>query len=48
MVDVLNEKNPHVELIEAESPFLLNVDNFIISGRIDDIILVTVDNKEPC
>lgn len=47
VVDVLNsEKNPHVELIEAESPFLLNVDNFIISGRIDDIILVTVDNQK--
>jgi len=41
VVDVLkSEKNPHVELLKTEEPFQMKVDDFIISGRIDDIILL--------
>jgi CRISPR/Cas system-associated exonuclease Cas4 (RecB family) len=39
VVDVLkSEKNPHVELLKTEEPFQMKVDDFVISGRIDDII----------
>ena len=46
IADVLkSEKNPHVELLGKEVPFRLELDNFIVSGRIDDIISVKVDDK---
>lgn len=46
IVDVLeSEKNPHVELLEKESPFKLEVDDITISGRVDDIVIVKIDNK---
>lgn len=46
IVDVLeSEKNPHVELLEKESPFTLEIDDVTISGRVDDIIIVKIDNK---
>lgn len=46
IVDVLeSEKNPQVELLETESPFTLEVDDMTISGRVDDIIIVKIDNK---
>jgi hypothetical protein len=43
---IKSEKNPHVELVEKEMPFKLPFDDFIISGRIDDLILLKIDNKE--
>lgn len=46
IVDVLeSEKNPHIELLEKESPFRLEIDGIIISGRVDDIVVVKIDNK---
>jgi len=39
VVDVLkSDKTPEVTLIESESPLKMKVDDFEISGRIDDII----------
>lgn len=39
IVDVLrSDKTPEVTLIESESPLKMKVDDFEISGRIDDII----------
>jgi len=46
IVDVLeSEKNPSIELLEKESPFKLEVDDITISGRVDDIVVVKIDNK---
>lgn len=46
IVDVLeSEKNPHIELLEKESPFKLEVEDIIISGRVDDIVVVKIDNQ---
>lgn len=41
-----SEKTPEVKLLKAEFPFQITVDDFIISGRIDDLLLLTVENKE--
>lgn len=38
-----SEKNPHVELLEREVPFKLEINNIIISGRIDNIILLKIN-----
>ncbi len=47
IVDVIkSEKNPSVELLAAEMPFQLNVDGFTISGRVDDIMLLKVEDKK--
>ena len=40
-----SEKNPHVELLKSEVPFRLEIDDFTISGRIDDLLLVKEDGK---
>jgi CRISPR/Cas system-associated exonuclease Cas4 (RecB family) len=40
-----SEKNPQIELLEKESPFVLEVEDIIISGRVDDIIVVKIDNQ---
>ncbi len=46
IIDVLeSEKNPHIELLEKESPFQIDMNDFIISGRVDDIVLVKIDNQ---
>ena len=47
VVDVLkSEKNPHVELLSSELPFFLNIKDFLVSGRIDDLILLKKDNTK--
>ncbi len=47
IVDVLSsQKNPSVELLESEAPFELAVDDFIISGRIDDVVLLKLNGKK--
>lgn len=47
VVDVIkSDKNPSVELHAAEFPFAVPVDDFVISGRVDDIVLLKVDNKK--
>ncbi len=46
IVDVLkSEKNSEIELIASEDPFQVKIDNFVVSGRIDDVLLVKADNK---
>ncbi len=40
-----SEKNPHVELIGSEVPIKIEIDGVIISGRIDDVIEVKIDNE---
>jgi len=46
VVEVLgSDKNPDIELIESESPFKEQVDDFLISGRIDNLILVKPSGK---
>lgn len=41
-----SDKNPHVELIKEEFPFRHEVDDFTISGRIDDLILLKADGSQ--
>jgi len=46
VVDVLkSEKNPHIQLLKTEEPFQMKVDDFIVSGRIDDIILIKQNSE---
>jgi len=46
IVDVLkSEKNPEITLIGSEVPFKIELDELIVSGRIDNIIKVELDNK---
>ena len=47
VVEVLkSEKNPHVELLKSEFPFKAKVDDFVISGRIDDLILLKTNGTK--
>ncbi len=47
VVEVLkSEKNPHVELLKSEFPFKVKVDDFVISGRIDDLILLKTNGTK--
>jgi len=41
-----SDKNPHVELLKSEFPFKHNVDDFTISGRIDNLLLIKASGKE--
>ncbi len=46
VVEVLkSEKNPDVELLKSEFPFHHELDDFVISGRIDNLILVKLENR---
>ncbi len=46
VVEVLkSEKNPDVELLKSEFPFQHDFGDFTVSGRIDDLILVKLQNK---
>ncbi len=46
VVDVLkSEKNTNVELLKSEFPFKLEGDGFLISGRVDDLIIVNESGK---
>ena len=40
-----SEKNPEVELLKSEFPFQKEIDDCLISGRIDNLILVKMNNK---
>jgi len=41
IVEVLkSEKTPEVELMKAELPFKIKIGNFLVSGRVDDLMLV--------
>jgi len=47
VVEVLkSEKNPHVELLRSEFPFKEKIDDFVVSGRIDNLILIKADQTE--
>lgn len=41
-----SEKNPHVELIEKELPLKLETKDFIVSGRLDDMLLLKENGKK--
>jgi len=46
VVDVLkSEKNPHIELLKSELPVKLDTGNYLISGRVDDLILIKQEGK---
>jgi len=46
VVEVLkSEKNKEVQLLESEIPFQMKVEDFIISGRVDDLVLVKADGR---
>ena len=46
VVDVLkSEKNSEVDLLKSEFPIKLNINNFIISGRVDDLLLLKASGK---
>jgi len=47
VVDVLeSEKTPEIELVESETPFKMKIDDFVISGRIDNLIVLKDENKK--
>ncbi len=43
---IKSEKNPEIELVESELPFILNEKDFVVSGRIDNIILIKVNDEK--
>ncbi|MEM2174408.1 MAG: Dna2/Cas4 domain-containing protein [Candidatus Micrarchaeia archaeon] len=43
---IKSERNPEVELLKSEVPIEIKQNNFLISGRIDDLILVKIMDKE--
>jgi len=47
VVDVLqSDKNPEVDLIKSEFPLRLDREEFVVSGRVDNLILVKANGKE--
>ena len=42
---IKSEKNPHIKLLGAEVPIKIKTPDFLISGRIDNLILAKIDNK---
>jgi CRISPR/Cas system-associated exonuclease Cas4 (RecB family) len=47
VVDVLkSEKTPGIKLLKSEFPFEEKINDFTISGRIDDLILLELSGKE--
>ena len=46
VVEVLkSEKNKDVELLKSEMPFKIDVNDFTVSGRVDDLVLVKTSGK---
>ena len=43
---ISSEKNPQIDLLGAEIPIKLLHKDFLISGRIDSLILVKIENKK--
>ena len=41
-----SEKNQHVQLLESELPFKIQMEGFLVSGRIDDLLLLKEDGKK--
>ena len=40
-----SEKNPEVELVSTELPFKQEIEDFLVSGRIDNIIIIKASGK---
>lgn len=40
-----SEKNPEVELVSTELPFRQEIEDFLVSGRIDNIIIIKASGK---
>jgi CRISPR/Cas system-associated exonuclease Cas4 (RecB family) len=40
-----SEKNPEVELLKTELPFKQEIEDFLVSGRVDNIILIRASGK---
>lgn len=40
-----SEKNPDVELLRSEMPLRLEIEDLVISGRVDDLLLLKADGK---
>jgi CRISPR/Cas system-associated exonuclease Cas4 (RecB family) len=46
VVEVLkSEKNKDVELLKSEMPFKIEAEDFVVSGRVDDLVLVKSSGK---
>ncbi len=43
---IKSEKNPEVKLLQSEMPVKFQEKDFIISGRVDNLILVEIENKK--
>lgn len=43
---IRSEKNPEVKLLESEMPIKLEQEDFVISGRIDNLILIKLKDKK--
>lgn len=43
---IKSDKNPDVELLKSEFPLRLDSGDFVVSGRVDNLVLVKADNKE--
>ena len=41
-----SEKNPEVELIDSELPLKLEINGVLLSGRIDDVVLIKLSGKK--
>lgn len=40
-----SEKTPEVELLKSEMPFVMECGEFVVSGRVDDVLLVKASGK---
>lgn len=46
VVEVMrSEKNKDVELLQSEFPLKINAEDFVVSGRVDDLVLVKASGK---
>jgi CRISPR/Cas system-associated exonuclease Cas4 (RecB family) len=43
---IKSDKNPEVELLQQELPLKVQENGFVISGRIDNLVLIKIDSKE--
>jgi len=41
-----SDKNKHIELLDSEIPIKIEEQDFLVSGRIDNLILVKIENKK--
>ena len=47
IVEVIkSDKTPEVELLQSEMPFKVDFEDFLISGRVDDLMLLKADSQK--